>query len=214
MLLTISRIGQKNNPRLISDHQLFTEYSVNAYLIFKYLHKLAIQGKFNEFESSLDHGPFYLKHMDDKGDHIFVDENFNISGIIDWSLARIVPDYEAFSPSLATADMNNILSGNLRTSPDVKLLAQALRTNGNYLGHFANSRGRVRYLTFALGMGMNLTWAEALCVFRGIITEFCGSPNDFDWETWRRDRLSEWADDEMLNILSRKEAIIQPNPEK
>lgn len=195
--------------RLISDHQLFINYSVNAYLIFRYLYQLAIEGKFNEHESSLDLGPFYLKHMDDKGDHIFVDEKFNITGIIDWSFARTVPAYEAFGPSLVTADMNDMISGNVRASRDDKLLTQVLQSNGSDLARFANSEGRVRRLTFALGMGMNFTWAEALCVFQGIITEICGSAHGFEWETWRRDRLVEWADDERLIVLSRDEALIQ-----
>ncbi|KAG9227991.1 hypothetical protein BJ875DRAFT_508735 [Amylocarpus encephaloides] len=195
--------------RLISDHQLFIDYPVNAYLIFRYLHILAIKGKFNDIESSLDLGPFYLKHMDDKGDHVFVDEKYNITGIIDWSFARIVPAYEAFGPSLVTADMNDIFSGNVRASRDDKLLAQALPANGSHLRRFVNSDGRVRRLTFALGMGMNLTWAEALCIFKGIMTQSCGNVNDFEWKTWRRDRLVEWADDERLVVLSREEEYIQ-----
>jgi len=32
-------------------------------------------------------GPFYLRHYDDKGDHILVDEKHNITGIIDWEFA-------------------------------------------------------------------------------------------------------------------------------
>lgn len=35
-----------------------------------------------------DDGKFYLKHADDKGDHILVDEHFNITGIIDWEWAH------------------------------------------------------------------------------------------------------------------------------
>ncbi|TVY33681.1 hypothetical protein LSUB1_G006555 [Lachnellula subtilissima] len=199
---------------LISDHQLFINYPVNAYLIFRYLHKLAIDGKFNDIESSLDLGPFYLKHMDDKGDHVFVDEKYNITGIIDWSFARIVPAYEAFGPSLVTADMDDIFTGNVRASKDDKLLAEALRANGSHLTRFANSEDRVRRLTFALGMGMNLTWAEALCVFKGIVTESGCGVDDFEWETWRKDRLVEWADDERLLVLSREEAIMQQTCEK
>jgi len=30
---------------------------------------------------------FYLKHFNDKGDHILVGDDFNITGIIDWELA-------------------------------------------------------------------------------------------------------------------------------
>lgn len=195
--------------RLISDRQLFTDYPVNAYLIFRYLHKLASEGKFNNIESSLDLGPFYLKRMDDKGDHIFVDDEFNITGIIDWTFARTVPAYEAFGPSLVTADMNDMFSGNVRASRDDELFAQAFRANGSHLTRFADSAGRVRRLTFALGMGMNMTWAETLCLFKAIISESCGSVENFDWEAWRSYRLVEWADDERLAILSWEEANIQ-----
>ncbi|KAI9731861.1 MAG: hypothetical protein M1818_007726 [Claussenomyces sp. TS43310] len=195
---------------LISDHQLFTNYPIDAYLIFKYLYKLASEGRFNSFETSLDLGPFYLKHMDDKGDHIFVDEKFNITGIIDWSFARSVPSYEAFGPSLVTADMSDIFNGETRASGDDKLLAQELRIYGSHLARFAESSGKTRRLTFALGMGMNFTWAEALNAFRGIIIESNGSADEFEWETWRKDRLAEWTDDERLAILSRELASTQP----
>jgi hypothetical protein len=36
-------------------------------------------------------GPFYLKQYDDKGDHILVDEEHNITGIIDWEFASLKP---------------------------------------------------------------------------------------------------------------------------
>lgn len=63
---------------------------MNAYLIFKYLRDLAESGRWNAFESNFDDGPFFLKHMDDKGDHILVDDEYNITGIIDWIYARVV----------------------------------------------------------------------------------------------------------------------------
>lgn len=33
-----------------------------------------------------------------KGTHLLIDENYNITGIIDWQFARIVPVCEAFGP--------------------------------------------------------------------------------------------------------------------
>ena len=120
---TFSQIGPFSNAReyyttwaekyleMICDHQLFTPYSVNAYLIFKYLKELAQQGQWNAFESSIDNGPFFLKHMDDKSDHILVDKDYNVTGFIDWTFARAVPMYAAFGPSLLTADMNDIYQG-------------------------------------------------------------------------------------------------------
>lgn len=39
---------------------------------------------------------FYLKHPDDKGDHILVNESFEIVGIIDWEWTQTVSKAEAF----------------------------------------------------------------------------------------------------------------------
>lgn len=54
---------------------------------------------------------FSLKHVDDKGDHLLIDEDFSIAGAIDWQMARLVPRREAFGPSLVTADMNALCWG-------------------------------------------------------------------------------------------------------
>lgn len=44
---------------------------------------------------------FFLKHIDDKGDHIMVDEECNITGIIDWEFASAEPKSLAFrSPAM------------------------------------------------------------------------------------------------------------------
>ena len=188
--------------RLIADGQLFLRYSVNAYLVFKYLAELAGEGKFNGFEGNLNNSPFFLKHMDDKGDHILVDESFVITGIIDWSFARVVPAYEAFGPSLVTADMDDIFTGRARLSEHDRLLAQALQAKGSPLTRFAQSTDKIRRLTFALGMGMNLSWDEALDVFKGIMATVSDSDADFEWEKWRKDRMVQWADDKELTVLT------------
>jgi hypothetical protein len=54
---------------------------------------------------------FYLKHVDDKGDYILVDEYFNITGIIDWEWAHTAsPAYAFNSPIgfLPVADFYDI----------------------------------------------------------------------------------------------------------
>ncbi|EER28509.1 hypothetical protein CPC735_063820 [Coccidioides posadasii C735 delta SOWgp] len=53
---------------------------------------------------------FYLKHVDDTGGRLLVDENYNITGIIDWQFARFVPSCEAFGISLFTADLHGLYS--------------------------------------------------------------------------------------------------------
>lgn len=163
---------------------------------------MAGEGKFNGFEENWDNGPFFLKHMDDKGDHILVNDDFNITGVIDWSFARTVPAYEAFGPSLITADMDDILTGRAGPTTRDRLLAQALHTRGSPWARFAQGADRVRRLSFAPGMGMNLSWDEALNVFRGIIATVSDVVVEFEWEGWRKCRMAQWADDERLTMLA------------
>jgi hypothetical protein len=186
---------------IICDRQLFTLYSVNAYLIFKYLKELAERGRWNAFESSIDNGPFFLKHMDDKGDHILVDEEYNITGLIDWTFARVVPIYEAFGPSLLTAEMNDIYEGRSGRSQGDMLITESIQTIGNSLARFADGPDLVRRFSFGLGMGMNMSWSEVTALFRGILSTATGIDLKIDWEVWRRNRLFQWANDVRLQAL-------------
>lgn len=63
-------------------------------------------------ESAGDGSAYFLKHIDDKGDHILVDEDLNIPGIIDWEMALLVHYREAFSLSFVSGDMRALCSGN------------------------------------------------------------------------------------------------------
>ncbi|KAI2028673.1 hypothetical protein LOZ41_005684, partial [Ophidiomyces ophidiicola] len=193
--------------RLIFEGQLFAQYPVNAYLVTKYLLQLATSGKFNSFEEVLDDGPFFLKHMDDKGDHILVDDEFNITGIIDWTFARIVPVYEAMGPSLVTANMNDIYNGTPGLSNHDKLVADAMLTKDTNLARFLSSSDVVRRLTFALDIGSSISWDDALDLLRGIFATVTQNNDCFTWDRWRDDRLAEWAEDEQLTLLLKREAL-------
>lgn len=58
---------------LISDGQLFAPFPANSYLVFAYLKSqlqtLVAKPKHNSVEATEQ---FYLKHVDDKGDHLMV----------------------------------------------------------------------------------------------------------------------------------------------
>ncbi|KAJ5751385.1 uncharacterized protein N7511_008350 [Penicillium nucicola] len=190
--------------QMICDRQLFTRYSVNAYLIFKYLKELAEQRQWNPFEPSIDNGPFFLKHMDDKGDHILVDEDYNITGLIDWTFARAVPMYEAFGPSLLTAEMSDIYEGKAGRSWGDRILAEALQTKDKHLHRFASGSDLVRRFFFGLGMGIDMSWDEAVALFRGIVSTAQGSSLELDWDAWRQSHLCQWVDDARLQALMLK----------
>jgi hypothetical protein len=61
---------------LICDGQIFSEYPVEAALMFKYLQNQIDSGNWLDRWGQLNSGPFFLKHSDDKGDHILVDDDF------------------------------------------------------------------------------------------------------------------------------------------
>ena len=196
---------------LILDGQLFSAYPVKFYLIFKYLTQLAISGRWNAFEEDLDNGPFFLKHMDDKGDHhILVDDDNNITGVIDWRFARVVPAFEAFVPSLLTADLDDFFTGNAGRSPMDMVLTDALcgkRTPDIDLARMMNGPDLVRRFSFGLGMGMNISSTEADHLFKNIMLTATGIPlfQDMDLEVWYDNRLHEWADDSRPQTLLLRE---------
>ncbi|KAK4226106.1 hypothetical protein QBC38DRAFT_456635 [Podospora fimiseda] len=112
---------------LIRDGQLHPHVRAEASLFYKLVqeHAKEICGEDNPAQ-------FFLKHVDNKGDHILVDNDYNIIGIIDWQFARTVPASEAFGPSLLTANMGWIYSGHPSSMSDEdRILAKALRTRGS-----------------------------------------------------------------------------------
>ncbi|KAL3468070.1 hypothetical protein BJX64DRAFT_282954 [Aspergillus heterothallicus] len=67
--------------RLIMNGESYAGREVDAFLVHRFLlncvAKVLLQYR-------LDDGGFYLRHADDKGDHILVDTDFNITGIEAW----------------------------------------------------------------------------------------------------------------------------------
>lgn len=169
---------------LIADGQLFITFPVNAYLIFSFLkdqipHLLATDNPHTE--------TFYLKHVDDKGDHLLVDDDLNITGIIDWQMARLVPAIEAFGPSLVTADMSAIYNGESCVTGYDRSLAHYLREKGaDDLAGLMSRDERLR--RFFFGLDVDFAWDEALGLVRGIWAAF-GGEGDLDWQVWKADLL-------------------------
>ncbi|KAI2466468.1 hypothetical protein F4781DRAFT_445120 [Annulohypoxylon bovei var. microspora] len=85
---------------------------------------------------------FFLKHVDDKGDHLLVDNDLNITGIIDWQMARVVPWHEAFGPSLVTVNMDDLCNGKVGLSTLDHEFRNALEAKG--LGSIAYKNEKLR----------------------------------------------------------------------
>lgn len=77
-------------------------------------------------------GPFYLKHFDDKGDHILIDEQYNITGIIDWEFASTESKNLAFSTPCMMWPVENFYDGKNDLSQDELRFAQIFKQHGRH----------------------------------------------------------------------------------
>ncbi|OCL02124.1 hypothetical protein AOQ84DRAFT_305296 [Glonium stellatum] len=162
---------------LIADGQLYYEYPMEAFLFYKILRQHAMDLSVNESP-----GIFYLKHVDDKGDHLLVDEDYNITGIIDWQFARSVPACEAFGPSLMTADLSALYSSKASITDDDKSLAHELRVRGREdLAKYSNESESVR--RFHHGLASGLTRGEVCDMIRGMLATL-GAAQTVDIDRW------------------------------
>lgn len=189
---------------LIADRQLFSSFSVDAYLIFDHLLSSVRDGQWLTKWEHLNEGPFFLKHTDDKGDHILVDEDFNITGIIDWTFARIVPPYEAFGPSLISADNNLLFDGKVGLSVDDQALGQLLKLKG--LTHVFFDSDEMRRFFLGPGIGLGPTNEEAIALFNAIIGTFETNSHEWNWRQWKAARLRELSKNPQLSALIQRQA--------
>ncbi|PNY29726.1 Uncharacterized protein TCAP_00357 [Tolypocladium capitatum] len=180
---------------LIVDGQLYAEYPVDAYLTYRFLKDNAAQLAQQSAETQTPE-KFFLKHVDDKGDHLLVDENLNITGIIDWQMARVVPFREAFGPSLATADMSSLCGGKVSLSVDDVAFAGALEERG--YPELASCMADEKVRRFFWGLALEAKWSYALPLANAILKAF---GVDQDWTQWRETALREYEADERLKCL-------------
>lgn len=84
---------------LILREEIYSQQAVNAYLIHRFL--IDLVPSVLPLPGQDDEKKYYLKHADDKGDHILVDDDFNMTGIIDWEWAHTAPPAYAFNSQSA-----------------------------------------------------------------------------------------------------------------
>ncbi|KAI9748531.1 MAG: Sulfate permease 2, partial [Chaenotheca gracillima] len=187
---------------LIADGQLYPSYAVESFLIYRFLeenlHRLA--------SGELD-GQFYLKHVDDKGDHLLVDEQGNVTGIIDWQFARSVPACEAFGPSLFTSDLDSLYSSNSGITQDDQRLAKMARSRGaEMIAGFLGGNEMAR--RFHLGLASGMTRAEVWEMIKGLHAAFSSSPPS-SLEEWKQDAMKKCGQDpRLVNLLQQQNRIM------
>ncbi|AEO65291.1 uncharacterized protein THITE_2112141 [Thermothielavioides terrestris NRRL 8126] len=129
---------------------------------------------------------FYLKHPDDKGDHILVDESLNIVGIIDWEWTRTVSREEAFSSPCMMWPVARFYEGSNELSEEELRFAHMFRSRGrDDLAECVLQGRKVQRFYFALGPacgahGDRKTFRDLLAGLRRAVGYEEGK-----WEAWK-----------------------------
>ena len=153
-----------------------------------------------------DSAGFFLKHFDDKGDHILVDEDFNITGIIDWEFASAESKALAFSSPCMLWPVGDFYDGSNCLSPEEMEFAVMFERRGraDMASLVRNGRKMQRYLFFLAGTSQEREEFEAL--FQGLRSAWVedGSQPD-SYQTWKDAALKKYAGDaQLMHLLQRR----------
>ncbi|KAI0884291.1 uncharacterized protein GGS22DRAFT_165294 [Annulohypoxylon maeteangense] len=157
---------------------------------------------------------FFLKHADDKGDHILVNADFEITGIIDWEWCSTASREEAFSSPCMMWPVAAFYDGSNELADEELLLARVFGDKGREdLAACVLEGRKVQRWLFALGPGGasqedKRTFA---CLFMGLKRVFNLNGGgggeerkteedmiEEEWELWKAGALLKWKDDDML----------------
>lgn len=192
--------------RLILNHILreekYTSQPVDAYLIHRFLLDAVTKIPPSSHDQT---SQFYLKHADDKGDHILVDDEYNITGIIDWEWAHTARFELAFNSPIAILPVGDFYDGANSLGEDEITLIRLLTDKGREDLAAAVRNGRVQHrFAFCCGYNPDADWQGFLGLFSGF-RDAIGVDAGMDWDEWKRTALQRYEADEGLRTLLRRQ---------
>ncbi|KIH94566.1 hypothetical protein SPBR_05934 [Sporothrix brasiliensis 5110] len=146
-----------------------------------------------------NNGPFYLKHYDDKGDHLLVDADFNITGVIDWEWASVEAKPYAFGSPCMLWPVGEFYEGSNILAANETLFAELMSSRGgrdDLATLVRDGRPWQRYLFF-LGGGLPSTLDEFEPLFRGLQNAFSGGGKEIKVPY----RYAEWKSQVIDNFI-------------
>jgi aminoglycoside phosphotransferase (APT) family kinase protein len=155
-------------------------------------------------------GPFYLKHYDDKGDHLLVDEDYNITGVIDWEFASAEAKELAFSSPCMVWPVGDFYDGSNALNEDEEKFAAIFERRGraDMAAIVRGGRRWQRYLFF-LGGGIPRDMTEFEPLFQGLRKSVLNEreqPVVSSYQEWKKWALAEFSKGDLrLQALMRDE---------
>ncbi|KAG6153258.1 hypothetical protein E4U37_003073 [Claviceps purpurea] len=144
---------------------------------------------------------FFLKHVDDKGDHILVNDDFDIVGIIDWEWCSTAPREQAFSSPQMMWPINAFYDSSNELAEEELLLARVFRERGREdLASCVLHGRKVQRLMYALGpLVVDADKKTLAGLFMGLKRAFDGHDIKSDgkgvedeWEAWKLRAFEDW----------------------
>ncbi|KAJ3577679.1 hypothetical protein NPX13_g2885 [Xylaria arbuscula] len=139
-------------------------------------------------------GPFFLRHVDSRDANFLVDDDYNITGIIDWELAIATSKSSAFQSPLLLYNLGELYGEGLSTpSEDEKRLSTILREEKRAveLSGLAEKK-----LHFRVEQVIDADpWGREQ--FESLFSGWWRVANEaevFDWDTWYKKALDMYGD--------------------
>lgn len=189
----------ERNLQFILEGKAYSNARIDAYLVH-----LALRDYLPAISAfyAPSGGKFFLKHMDDKGDHIIVDDAFNIVGIIDWEWAQFVPKSDAFAAPLFLLDVAKYYDGHNQLSAEEILFANIFEDKGHSDLADAVRGGRVHHrIAHCIGGDVdNLDdFSKLFLGLRKFVAH--EHPAEDSWVKWKDNALVEYRLDNGLQKL-------------
>ncbi|KAF1981464.1 hypothetical protein K402DRAFT_415504 [Aulographum hederae CBS 113979] len=184
-LVTVDR-----NPASPNGHNSPYDIKVNTYLA----HRSRLHVMEALFESHKPTDQFFLIHPDDKGDHILVNDAFDITGIIDWEWTRTASKAEAFSSPCMMWPVGKFYDGSKDFSPAERRFADIFRQRGRAdLARYVEDGRKVQRFFFGLGTeGAYDDENTFAALFMGLRRTF--GFEDVEWAVWKKRELERARD--------------------
>lgn len=180
---------------LIFRGEVYSQQAVDANLIHSFIIDLIPSVSSSPFPSLTQNDQnYYLKHADDKGDHILVDNDFNIAAIIDWEWAYTAPAARAFNSPIGLPPVGDFYDGSNDLGDDEIVFARLLEEKGrqDLVGFVWN--GLVQH-RFAFCCGYDLAdWSGFLGLFKGL-RDAVRADEGLDWDEWKAAALHHYKED-------------------
>jgi hypothetical protein len=193
-----ARVAIETYLAMIASGEIAAAYPIDVYLVHRF--RLDILNKMGR--EIISEGKYFLKHPDDKGDHILINNNYDIVSIIDWEWCSTVSKEDAFSSPCMMWPVGEFYDGSNELTNEELRFASIFRERGRGdLASFVIEGRKVQRFFFALGAASGCQKDQ-----QTLVSLFLGLKRALDseeegWEEWKTKALEEWSGDKLLQGL-------------